>query len=484
MAMNKTDFSTSSAIVWFRQDLRLEDNLAFIKACENSGTIVPVYIWAPDEELEWAPGGASRFWLHHSLLDLQHELKSYGLDLIIRQGASLENLQTLIEETKASSVFWNRRYEPAIIARDSKIKALLHDQGINVQSFNSNLLHEPWTIVNKQNKPFKVFSPFWRNCLSQVEPPKPLKCPKGPFKGVHGLKSDPVEALHLLPKIDWDKGMRASWKPGSSKAKEALETFFTKIASYSVNRDYPDILGTSKLSPYLHFGEISPRTIWHETKARFSDTDSECFLRELGWREFAYHLLFHFPKTTKEPLDDKFADFPWVNNPDHLKAWQKGKTGYPIVDAGMRELWTTGWMHNRVRMIVGSFIVKDLLLPWQEGAKWFWDTLVDADLASNTLGWQWVGGCGADAAPYFRVFNPMTQGEKFDKEGNYIRKWIPELAHMPNEWIHKPWEAPVDVLRRSGVILGVDYPEPLVDHAKAREKALAIYSLLKKYEGE
>jgi len=469
---------TKVSIVWFRQDLRLDDNPAFAKACSVGGAIVPVYIWAPQEEREWAPGGASRFWLHYSLLDLQEQLKSRGLDLVIRQGDSLKILETLIQDTQASNVFWNRRYEPAIIARDSKIKASLHDQGIEVHSFNANLLHEPWTIANKQNKPFKVFTPFWKNCLTQVEPPEPLECPKGPFKGISGMKSDPVEALQLLPKIHWDTGIKAVWKPGSSHAKEMLETFFPKIADYSLKRNYPDTLGTSRLSPYLHFGEISPRRIWHETKMRFSYAEYECFLREIGWREFAYHLLFHFPQTPTQPLNDKFTNFPWAENSEHLKAWQKGKTGYPIVDAGMRELWTTGWMHNRVRMIVGSFIVKDLLLPWQEGARWFWDTLVDADLASNTLGWQWVGGCGADAAPYFRVFNPITQGEKFDAEGHYIRKWIPELAHMPNKWIHHPWEAPPDVLRASGVVLGENYPKPLVDHAEAREKALAIYGAL------
>ena len=460
-------------IVWFRKDLRIEDNPALWEAFSRHQPILPLYIWSPEDEKDWSLGAASQWWLHHSLESLHKDLKSIGLDLIIRKGKGLEVLNQVIQETKANSIYWNRRYEPSIISRDSKIKSSLTDQGIDVQSFNSSLLYEPWTIANKQNKPFQVFTPFWKTCLSHGTPNKPLGVPsKTPHKAP-STSTLKINDLQLLPTIPWDKGIKASWTPGTEAAKTHLKSFNQKIQNYLNDRDHPDTQGTSLLSPYLHFGEVSPRMVWHLLK------DVEGYQRQLGWREFAYHLLYHFPKTPSTPLRSDFQKFRWLHNPSHLSAWQKGLTGYPIVDAGMRELWATGWMHNRVRMIVGSFLVKDLLLPWQEGAKWFWDTLVDADLANNTLGWQWVGGCGADAAPYFRIFNPITQGNKFDPEGNYVRQWIPEIAKLSNKWIHQPWKADPLELKMANITLGKTYPHPLVDHAEARKKALEHFQHLR-----
>lgn len=473
---------TNAALIWFRQDLRLEDNPAFEAALEKKTPIIPLYIYAPHEEKDWAPGGATKWWLHHSLVSLNAELKEFGLNLIITKGDSQKILLELIEQFNVTAVYWNRRYEPMAIKRDSSVKELLHGKGIEVKSFNGNLLYEPWTIKNKQGNPFQVFTPFWKTCLMQGDPSQPTPYPKIPTTKTVIDKALSVEDLELLPQIHWDKGIQASWKPGAQQAKKILADFIkNSIEDYKTLRDRPDLPGVSHLSPYLHFGEISPRMIWH-TIQKQADTSNESvqgFLRQLGWREFAHHLLYHFPKTPSEPLRQDFSQFPWNDNPEYLKAWQKGLTGYPIVDAGMRELWTTGWMHNRVRMIVGSFLVKDLMIDWQRGAEWFWDTLVDADLANNTLGWQWVGGCGADAAPYFRIFNPITQGEKFDPDGAYVRKWVPEIARLPNKYIHKPWEAPELILKANKIQLGMSYPFPIVDHSEARNKALEAFKALR-----
>lgn len=471
-----------SILVWFRQDLRTSDHPALHSALEESRTlgacVVPVYIEAPDEEQGWPPGGASRWWLHHSLTSLHKELAELGLQLIIRKGNSLKMVQQLISETGATHLFWNRRYEPWAIKRDAEIKSTLKQQGIAVKSFNGSLLFEPWTIATKQGKPYQVFTPFWKAYLSQEEVPQPLPTPNRVSVQAPYLKSLKIEDLSLLPKTAWDEGIRKAWKPGSKEALKHLQNFIQEpIVQYKTRRDRPDLKGSSRLSPYLHFGEISPRIIWSAVKK--SKKHAEDYLRQLGWREFAYHLLYHFPHTVEEPLRSEFLDFPWNYNKEWLQAWQKGKTGYPIVDAGMRELWTTGWMHNRVRMITGSFLVKDLLQPWQEGAKWFWDTLVDADIANNTLGWQWIGGCGADAAPYFRIFNPVLQGEKFDPDGAYVKKWLPELAKMPIRWLHRPWEAPQNVLNDADVFIGESYPKPIVDHREASKRALTAFKTMK-----
>lgn len=467
-----------TSVVWFRQDLRIHDQPALAAALALKGSVVPVYIWSPEEEGNWPPGAASRWWLHHSLMALQKDLQGLGLTLVIRQGKSLQQLQTLIKETGAQHLFWNRRYEPWTIQRDAAIKATLRDQGIDVHSSNSHLLFEPWTISNRQGKPFQVFTPFWNSCLAKLIAP-PLPPPSTCLKGTPKISSLQVQDLDLLPHIAWDSGLKQAWKPGSAGSSDMLERFLQEpILEYSDHRDRPDLEGVSKLSPHLHFGEISPRMIWQAVKQRCKNK-GDPYLRQLGWREFAHHLLFHFPHTAEAPLHHKYAAFPWIQNQAWLKAWHKGLTGYPIVDAGMRELWTTGWMHNRVRMIVGSFLVKDLLLDWREGARWFWDTLVDADLANNTLGWQWVAGCGADAAPYFRIFNPTLQGEKFDPQGHYVKRWVPELSRLPLRWLQNPWKAPEDVLKESGIILGKTYPKPIVDHDVARTRALAALNTMK-----
>lgn len=476
-------------LLWFRQDLRLQDNPALQAAIARGGPIVPVYIWDEAGEGAWPGGGATRWWLHHSITALDETLRARGSRLVLAQGESAAVMAKLVRETGAGAVYWNRRYEPAVVRRDAAIKAEWVAQGLDVRSFNGALLNEPHTITNKQGKPFQVFTPYWRHCLTlPVAAPARLDR-AGLAAPVAWPRSLAVEALGQLPQIKWDAGLASTWKPGEAGAAARLRTFASKaMEQYDAQRNIPGVKGTSMLSPHLHFGEISPRQIWDAVRQAGKATGvfppsrgATVFLTEVGWREFAHHLLFHFPHTPDQPLRAEFARFPWANDPggEHLRAWQRGQTGYPIVDAGMRELWHTGWMHNRVRMIVASFLVKHLRLPWTEGARWFWDTLVDADLASNTLGWQWSAGCGADAAPYFRVFAPVLQGLKFDPAGAYVRRWVPELAKLPAEHLHAPWEAGGDVLAAAGVRLGETYPRPMVDHATARNAALAAFKALR-----
>ena len=479
------------ALLWLRLDLRLADNPALIAAVKH-GAVIPVFIHAPADESPWPSGGASDWWLHQSLAALEKKFHTLGSKIIFRRGSALETLRSLAKETGATAVCWNRRYEPAVIARDAKLKEALRADGLVAESFNGALLHEPWTIQNKSGKPFQVFTPFWKCCLNEPDPAESLDAPKNLPVPTKWPSSLALDELQLEPKIKWADGLSAAWLPGEAGAQENLKNFLAHtFDNYSEQRNRPDRTGTSRLSPHLHFGEISPRQIWDalqslaekrglpETAWRNSQ-----FLTEVGWREFAHHLLFHFPKTPAEPLRENFKKFPWREDAALLREWQRGRTGYPIVDAGMRELWATGWMHNRVRMIVASFLVKDLLLPWQAGAQWFWDTLVDADLAQNTLGWQWSAGCGADAAPYFRIFNPTTQGEKFDPNGDYVRHWCPELGKLPVKWIHQPHTAPPEILRAAGVKLGGNYPKPVVDHAVMRNFALAAFAQIKSPTGE
>jgi deoxyribodipyrimidine photo-lyase len=477
----------AASIACFRLDLRLADHPALAAAMARGAPVVPVFIWSPEDEGDWPPGGASKWWLHQSLAALDADLHKTGSRLIIRRGPTLDALRALAKETDAKAVFWNRCYEPAVIAHDTKVKEALKSDGLEVQSFNAALLHEPWTIQNQSGKPFQVFTPFWKHCLAKPDPIEPLPAQRKIPALDKWPKSLALDELELEPRIKWAEGMHAAWQPGEAGASKQLDRFLAKaFTDYSEQRNRPDLAGTSRLSPHLHFGEISPRQIWHGLR-RMAEKRGQSlaqwrtsqFLAEVGWREFAHHLLFHFPHTPAEPLRADFKNFPWRKDAAFLKAWQKGRTGYPIVDAGMRELWTTGWMHNRVRMIVASFLVKDLLLSWQEGAAWFWDTLVDADLAQNTLGWQWTAGCGADAAPYFRVFNPVSQGEKFDPRGGYVRKWCPEIAKLPDEWLHRPWEAPSEVTSLAGIELGRTYPQPIVSHAIAREVALEAFAGIK-----
>ena len=475
------------SIVWLRQDLRLADNPALHAALQTGGPILPLFIWSPEDEGLWPPGAASRWWLHRSLSRLAAEIQGAGATLVLLGGDTLAQLLGLARETGARAVFWNRRYGPAARARDQIIEQALGAAGLEVRTFNGALLHEPPRILNKSGLPFQVFTAFWKTCLASAEPGKPLPAPRS-LRGLpKSPASLPLAALELAPKTNWAGGLSAAWRPGSAGATAELSRFLRGgLLNYSEARNRPDVAGTSRLSPHLHFGEISPRQVWHAVR-RFAENRSIPartwrhwqFLTELGWREFAHHLLYHFPHTPEQPLRSQFARFPWHANEDWLQAWQKGRTGYPLVDAGMRELWSTGWMHNRVRMVVASFLVKNLLIPWQEGARWFWDTLVDADLANNTLGWQWTAGCGADAAPYFRIFNPVAQGEKFDPDGAYVRRWLPELARLPVPYIHKPWHAPAATLKAAGVGLGSTYPRPLVGQLVSRERALQAYQKLK-----
>jgi deoxyribodipyrimidine photo-lyase len=469
-------------IVWFRQDLRLTDNPALSAAAASERPVIPLYIRDDAAAGRWAPGGASRWWLHGSLAALARELAGRGAPLMLRSGAAEKVLAELVAESGATAVAWNRCYEPWAIRRDTRIKSALQARGVEVASHNAALLFEPWTIRTRMGLPYGVFTPFWRNCLQQTEPPRPLPAPKTLSGYVNDLASEDLDSWSLRPaRPDWAGGLRAAWTPGEDGAEARLASFLGRaIRKYKYDRNRPHRNGTSQLSPHLHWGEIGPRQIWHRVRAlRAPSAAVDTYLAELGWREFSHHLLYHQPDLPKQPLQPEFRHFPWRRDKAALAAWRRGRTGYPIVDAGMRELWQTGWMHNRVRMIVASFLVKDLLLPWQDGEAWFWDTLVDADLASNAASWQWVAGCGADAAPFFRIFNPVLQGERFDPDGDYVRRFVPELAKLPAEIIHKPWEAAADVLCRADVVLGTTYPKPIVDHEKARARALAAFAEMK-----
>ncbi len=473
--------SIAPCLVWFRHDLRVSDNPALTAAAESGRPVVALYVLDEESDGIRPLGGASRWWLHHSLERLAAPLNALGCPLVLRTGPANEVVRAIVEEIGASAVYWNRCYEPEMVARDKTIKAALQEDGVTVESFNARLLYEPWQIETKQGKPYRVFTPFYKMVLEQGEPPKPQKAPEK----LTGLKSvprgDALEDWTLLPtKPDWAGGLREAWTPGEDGAHDLLDDFLDgPVSAYKADRDIPGKPATSRLSPHLHFGEISPRQIWAKTSVLEPNSGTETFLKEIVWREFGYHLLYYNPAMPNEPLQGKFKSFPWRENDDHLKAWQQGNTGYPIVDAGMRELWHTGTMHNRVRMIVASFLVKHLLIHWRSGEAWFWDTLVDADLASNTANWQWVAGCGADAAPYFRIFNPMAQGEKFDANGAYVRRWVPELADLPDDVLHQPWEADDSTLECAGVTLGETYPKPIVDHKRARERALDALDTIK-----
>lgn len=465
-----------NALVWFRHDLRLDDNPALRAALDQGFTPIPVYVHAPQEEGEWSPGAASLAWLHRSLTALDADLRSRGSRLLLREGPSAPALQALVEQTGAVAVFWNRKYEPATQPRDASLKKRLREQGLQVESFNGCLLFEPWDLATQQGGPYKVFTPFWRSALAQWRAPATWDAP-GALPAFEGaLPGESPDAWRLAPALGWDAGFWKVWTPGEGGAREALEVFIDgALNGYRTDRDRPDRTGTSRLSPHLHFGEIAPWRITAElerARTAANSADMDGYIRELGWREFAYHLLHHFPQTTTQNLNPRFAHFDWAKvDPKALEAWQRGRTGVPIVDAGLRELWATGYMHNRVRMIVASYLTKHLRYHWLQGARWFWDTLVDADLANNTLGWQWTAGTGADAAPYFRVFNPVTQAEKFDPKGTYIAHWVPELAAVPVPLRFAPWEKP-DVMSR----IAPDYPRrPLVDLAEGREGALAAY---------
>lgn len=464
-------------VVWFRQDLRLLDNPALSAAHALGRPIIALYILDDTNTGKWKMGGASRWWLHESLSALNADLQG---NICFEKGDPLPILVRLMEATGAREIFWNRCYEPWRIRRDTLIKENLSAAGFDVKSFNASLLFEPHTVKKPDGTPYRVFTPYYKKgCIERRgEPPPPEAAPDQ--LNLHPQRALALEDLQLRPSIPWFTTMAEQWKPGETGAQHRLDRFLdTGITGYKDGRNFPTAQNVSRLSPHLHFGEISPRQAWHSAKtaaaARACETDGAHFLSELGWREFSNNLLYHFPHLTDDNLQRKFDEFPWRDDETDLLAWQQGQTGYPIIDAGMRELWQTGYMHNRVRMIVGSFLVKNLLLHWKHGAEWFWDTLLDADLANNSASWQWIAGCGADAAPYFRIFNPVTQGQKFDEDGDYVRRYVPELAGLTAKNLHAPWLAKPEDLHRAGIRLGVDYPKPMVDLKQSRERALAAF---------
>jgi deoxyribodipyrimidine photo-lyase len=472
-----------TAIVWFRQDLRLSDNPALAMAAQEYDAVVPLYIWDPDSEGDFRPGAASQWWLHHALESLHESLVSRGLRLVVRKGDTLDELRNVIAESEARGVYFTTRYEPSSVRAQSVVTKALTDDGIAVHQFDSTLLHNPETVRTNAGDPYRVFTPFWKKVSLSLEVPPELPVPRlGESRAPERWPgSVPLDALELLPKIDWAGGLRDRWSISEEAAQRELAGFVEmRLTDYPGARDIPAENGTSNLSPYLHFGMLSPAQVWRAVNDWVSNgatrKAADVYLSEIGWREFSYHLLHHYPHTTTEPLKKKYAAFEWDDSEEVFDRWKKGLTGYPIVDAGMRQLWATGWMHNRVRMIVASFLTKDLLIPWQDGAAWFSETLVDSDLANNTMGWQWAAGSGADAQPYFRIFNPVSQGKKHDPTGQYVRKWVPELRNLPDRYVHEPWKAKDVTLEHPET--GEPYPSPIVDHGEARERALETYNRL------
>lgn len=463
-----------TAIVWFRQDLRLDDNPALIAALKAGYKIIPLFILDDVHAGQWARGGASRWWLHESLQALNSSLDNA---LIFRKGDALTLIPELMASCEAEAIFWNRCYEPWRIKRDTDLKALLQDGGIQTHSFNASLLWEPWEIKKADGTPYKVFTPYYRKgCLGAGAIAAPLACETPLRFADQKVERGSVDDLELLPAIKWYNEMAEIWEPGEQGAQKRKDAFLEDgLKGYKEKRNRPDQNHVSRLSPHLHYGEISVRRLWHDASAsghaQNAETDLDCFHSELGWREFSTYLLYHFNDLPWENLNPRFNNFEWLENEsDALERWRRGRTGIPIVDAGMRQLWREGWMHNRVRMIVASLLVKNMGIHWRKGAVWFWDTLVDADLASNSASWQWVAGSGADAAPYFRIFNPVTQGVKFDPEGLYVRRYVPELERVDNKYIHEPWKAPLPPK---------DYPSPIVDLKTSRKAALEAYAQTK-----
>lgn len=468
--------TSKTTIFWFRQDLRISDNPGLFEAAKN-GLVMPIYILDDKSQM----GAASKWWLHNSL---HHLNKSLDNKLNVYSGNPKDIIFKIVEENNINSVYWNRCYEPDRIELDTEIKKLLKGKDIECKSFNGSVLWEPWDILKNDKTPYKIYTYFYRKgCLTSQPPRETLPKPSSLELIQDTNNKTTIDELKLLPAIKWFTKLEKKWVVGEKSAQEKLEKFLNEgLEGYKEKRNFPAKRNVSNLSPHLHFGEISPNQIWQEAqnhlKPRDYPNDLDCFLSEIAWREFSYYLLYHFPYLPYKNLNSKFDKFPWEPNMMLLEAWKHGKTGYPIIDSGMRQLWQTGYMHNRVRMIVASFLVKNLLIDWRVGADWFWDCLVDADPASNSASWQWVAGSGADAAPYFRIFNPVLQSEKFDPDGTYIRQFVPELSKLPNKYLFKPWEAPAIVLKDAGVILGETYPMPIVDLQLSRDMALKAYRLL------
>lgn len=474
-------------IVWFREDLRLSDNPALHKAVTSGRPVILLYI-REDTQTGLRPyGGASNWWLDKSLRALSRDISKLGGSLTLRTGSTAQTVQDVIENTGATTIYWNRRYDEAGRNIDAALKSNLKEQGVEVETFNGRLLTEPWDIKTKTGGYYKVFTPYWRAMQAAYSAPKSLARPKtlqGP-----NVQSENLDDWELHPsRPDWSTGFSDKWTPGEAGAKARLKLFLAEsVDGYPDDRNRPDLDATSGLSPHLRFGEIGPAQIWRATMdginaGRLNTEPAMKFLSEVVWREFSYVLLFHNPDLATANYKKSFDNMPWLSDKDALERWQTGQTGYPIVDAGMRELWATGWMHNRVRMIVASFLTKHLLLPWQLGEDWFWDTLVDADPGANAASWQWTAGSGADAAPYFRIFNPITQGEKFDKTRAYVKRWVPEVKDLPDKYLYAPWDAPQGVLQMAGIELGTHYPQPIVNHPEARRRALGAYDILKRMQ--
>lgn len=470
--------NSALSIIWFRQDLRLNHNPALTLACK-AANLLPIYILDDDNAGPYKMGGASRWWLHHSLAALNQSLDQ-ALNVYIGDAAKI--LADLCQRFPIDTVYWNRCYEPHHIAQSTRIKEQLSALNISAKSINGSLLNEPWSVLKQDGSPYKVFTPYHCEASKVERPVELLPIPKLPKALIIDPQAVTIEALSLLPQTAWHTHFLQHWTPGEVGAATVLNTFLCKgINDYKEGRDRPALAAISRLSPHLHFGDIAPQQIINRLLTVPDDENNEHFKREIRWREFSYYLLFHFPSLPDQNLKTNFNQFPWENNSVWLKRWQKGLTGHPLVDAGMRELWQTGYMHNRVRMVTASFLIKNLLIDWRLGASWFWDCLVDADLASNSASWQWVAGCGTDASPYFRVFNPIIQGEKFDPQGDYVKRYLPELKELPDKYLFKPWEAPPEVLAQAQIILGETYPLPIVDIKQSRLKALEAYAVTKQH---
>jgi deoxyribodipyrimidine photo-lyase len=478
--------SAAGAIVWFRRDLRLTDNPALQAALAVGGPLLAVYIHAPWEDEPWPQGAASRWWLHHSLGALHEALCARGNRLVLRAGSAAQVLPELVRTGGAGQVHASLRVEPAARRQQQAVGQALAAMGARLVLHDAGLLASPRRLLGTGERPYRVFTPFWRRLRAELVDGDGVLAPERLAPAPRTVASLPLAELDLLPRHAWTDRLGSVWQPGEAGAHTRLRQAVEQVLpTYAHQRDRPDLASTTRLSAHLHFGEIGPRQVVAAVRAAAAaqpalDTAAEAVLRELGWREFSQHLLWHYPQLPDRALDARFEHFPWRDDPLALRAWQRGQTGIPLVDAGLRELWQTGFMHNRVRMVVASFLTKHLRLPWQDGARWFWDTLVDADLACNSQNWQWVAGCGADAAPYFRIFNPVLQGEKFDPDGAYVRRWLPQLARLPARYIHAPWRAPQTPLAEAGVRLGVSYPPPIVDLAAGRAAALAAFAQIRR----
>ncbi|GAA1341012.1 cryptochrome/photolyase family protein [Arthrobacter roseus] len=469
-----------TSLVWLRDDLRLADNPALHEAIQHGGTVCVLYVF--DQSPDIRPlGAATRWWLHHSLEALRTQIEDVGGQLILRNGIAADVVKDLIAEIGADALLWNRRYGLPERTTDTALKNWAHEHDVEAHSFQANLLFEPWQVQTKQGENYKVFTPFWRACLEQPQPRQPLPAPSSLTpatlrdSATHP-SSDALDDWGLLPSTpDWAGGLRDEWTPGEAGAHNRLTTFFDeRVEDYSQGREKPGQEATSRLSPHLRFGEISPFQIWQaakENKTTGLEHEIRVFGSEVGWREFCWQLLYHNPDLATQNYRREYDAFEWEQDTaDDVSAWQQGHTGYPMVDAGMRQLWNTGWMHNRIRMVTASFLIKNLMVNWRTGEQWFWDTLVDADAASNPANWQWVAGSGADAAPYFRIFNPVTQSKKFDPSGGYLRRFVPELAALDDSSVHEPWKNPE---------VAPDYPEPIVDLKETRHRALDAYARVK-----